>query len=121
MKASEGSPLKRRRKNRTRIEIMTCILRKAEIPARKTQIMYTCGLSSKQETDMLDALQFSDLIEKNEEPRIYQTTKKGHEFLRYYDRLCQLLQTDEMEIPRSRLEPAVVGSGFRNHYSTKQK
>lgn len=117
MKISEDSSLQRRRKNRTRIEIVTCILRRTQMPTGKTRIMYSCGLSSEQAADLLSVLHFNDLIEKNEESTVYQTTKKGYEFLSYYDRLSQLLlQTVERETIRSRSEHVVVGSVFRNHW-----
>jgi predicted transcriptional regulator len=121
VKVNEDSSLQRRRENRTRIDVMTCILRKSQIPTRKTQIMYSCGLSSKQAAYLPGVLLFNDLIEKDGESRIHQTTKKGCEFLSYYNRLSQLLQTEEMETPRSRSETIVVGSIFRNRYSAKQK
>ncbi len=121
MKAIGEGVLQRRRENRTRIDIMTCILRKSQVPTRKTKIMRSCGLSSKQAVDMLGVLRLNDLIEKNEEPTIYLTTEKGYEFLGYYDRLSQLLRTEAMGGPRSRSEPVVVGNDFCNHYSTKRK
>ena len=122
MKIGEDGFLQRRRRKRTRIELVTCILRKTQTPTRKTGIMYGCGLSSEQAADLLGVLRFNDLIEKNEELAVYHTTRKGYEFLSYYDHLSQLLlQTVEMETLRRRSEPVVVGSVFRNHYSTKQK
>lgn len=122
MKIGEDGFLQRRRRKRTRIELVTCILRKTQTSTRKTGIMYGCGLSSEQAADLLSVLRFNDLIEKNGEPAVYCTTKKGYEFLSYYDHLSQLLlQTVEIETLRRRSEPLVVGSFFRNHYSTKQK
>lgn len=122
MKIGEDGFLQRRRRKRTRIELVTCILRKTQTPTRKTGIMYGCGLGSERAAELLSVLRFNDLIEKNGEPAVYRTAKKGYEFLSYYDHLSQLLlQTVEMETFRRRSEPLVVGSVFRNHCSTKQK
>jgi predicted transcriptional regulator len=80
VKVNEDSSLQRRRENRTRIDVMTCILRKSQIPTRKTQIMYSCGLSSKQAAYLPGVLRFDDLIEKDDEPRICQQRKKDVNF-----------------------------------------
>jgi len=117
----EDSSVQRMRENRTRIAIMACILRKPQMPTRKTQIMYGCALSRRRAACLLGVLRFNDMIEGDEESRIYQTTKKGYEFLSYYNRLSQLPQTEEMETPWSRSGSLVVGSIFRNRYSTRQK
>jgi len=91
VKIGEDGFLQRRRRKRTRIELVTCILRKTQTPTRKTGIMYGCGLSSEQTADLLSVLRFNDLIEENGETGVYRTTKKGYEFLSYYDHLSQLL------------------------------
>ncbi len=92
----------RRKGRRTKFELVACVLRKTIIPIRKTGIMYGCNLSFATTDDLLDILITNDLIETDSVSRLYQTTKKGCEFLKYYDALSQMLQTKEMIITWSR-------------------
>ncbi len=83
--------------------------------------MTSCGLSSKQAADLLGLLYVNELIENNGELTIYKTTKKGYEFLTYYDHLCQLLQNGKKETAQSGSKSSTVRTIFRNHFSSEHK
>ncbi len=81
-----------KRVKRTSIELMICILRQAKMPARKTQIIQSCNLTTKRAADLLDLLSVNDLLKNGEKPKKYRTTEKGYEFMRHFDHLSQMLQ-----------------------------
>ncbi len=119
VKESKSGFPQRKRENRTRIEILACILKKSETPTNQSNIILSCGLSHRQAKDLLGFLHLSNLLENNGEPASYKTTKKGYEFLDYYDGICGLLRTGEMETRIGLESPG--RTIFHNNHLTKQR
>ncbi len=119
VKESKSCFPQRKRENRTRIEILACILKKSETPTNQSNIILSCGLSHRQAKDLLGFLHLSNLLENNGEPASYRTTKKGYEFLEYYDGICQLLHAGEMETRIGLESPG--RTIFHNNHLTQRK
>ncbi len=75
---------------RSSFEIIAEILKISKNGAKKTRIMYTCGLSYKFIQKYLDLLLETSLLRIGNS---YHTTEKGIEFLRKYQILELLLNT----------------------------
>jgi predicted transcriptional regulator len=75
---------------RSSFDIIAEILETAKNGAKKTRIMYTCGLSYSFVQKYLDLLLETGLIAIGSS---YQTTDKGMEFLHKYQRLDLLMNT----------------------------
>jgi len=84
---------------RSRIDIMACILENSNDKSRKTRLIYRCNLSLSQfnlykdclvETGLLDAARRGDGVE------IFGTTDKGKEFLGDYRKIKSVM--DEMRL-----------------------
>jgi predicted transcriptional regulator len=77
------------------MDIMACILEKANSEAKKTHIMYSCNLSFKQFQVYLDFLMENGLIalEKADEgeAEIFRITDEGRSFLDAYRKLKKFL------------------------------
>jgi len=76
---------------------MANILNNSIEGAKKTQLMYGCNMSFKQLEAYLNVLTEKKLIHKrvhdgSKDSVIYEITKKGHSFLRYYGSLKALLK-----------------------------
>lgn len=75
---------------------MANILNMAADGTKKTQLMYRCNLSFKQMEIYLNLLTAKSLMSKRihdgaDDVTIYETTAKGHSFLRIYDTMNALL------------------------------
>lgn len=84
---------------RSRIEIMVCLLEKSYDGSRKTRLIYGCNLSLSQFNKYADYLIEGKLLtkKKNENnSEIYKITEKGKEFLRDYEKIRKIL--DEMHM-----------------------
>jgi predicted transcriptional regulator len=82
--------------HRGRLDIMANILNTASNGIKKTQLMYKCNLSFKQMEIYLNLLTTKRLVSKRvhngaKDVTIYETTTKGHSFLRVYHTLNALL------------------------------
>jgi len=84
---------------RSRIDIMACILENSNDKSRKTRLIYRCNLSLSQfniykdclvDTGLLDVARRGDGVE------IFGTTEKGKEFLTDYRKIKSVM--DEMRI-----------------------
>ena len=82
-----------RRKRRGKIDIIANILLIAQDSSKKTQIMYDANLSFQQLKNYLKNLTESGLLveKKDGNSRIYKTTEKGKEFLKYYINIRKIL------------------------------
>jgi predicted transcriptional regulator len=80
---------------RSKIRIIADILRHAQKPAKKTNIMYECNLSYNQLKHYLNFLKKRAFIRKKLDTGsvIYQTTNKGQEFLSKYSSVARLLHS----------------------------
>lgn len=88
---------KRRFIQRSRIDIVACILSYSNESSRKTRIIYRCNLSLSQFNMYADCLVEGGLLERyigRNGVEIYKTTQKGKNFLKDYERLKKVL--DEM-------------------------
>jgi predicted transcriptional regulator len=79
---------------RSKMRIIADILRHAQSPTKKTQIMYECNLSFNQLKHYLNFLKKRALIQRKTctGSVIYQTTNNGQEFLRRYSSITRLLR-----------------------------
>ena len=81
---------------RSRLDIIACILSNAENGSRKTRLIYQCNLSvsqfNKYATSLLDGALLETKISGN---RIvtYYTTPKGKDFLKDYQKIYTILKT----------------------------
>jgi predicted transcriptional regulator len=73
-------------KYRTKLEIVTDILRTAAYGTRKTHIMYKCNLSYKLLKHYLSRMLKVNLISLAEEDIYYITTEQGRLFLEEYEK-----------------------------------
>jgi len=79
---------------RSRIDIIACILKNSNGGARKTKLIYRCNLSFSQFNLYKDYLINAGLLKvsKNDEgAEIFETTKRGMEFLRDYKKIKDTL------------------------------
>ncbi len=79
--------------NRSRIEIMASILKKARRATKKTHIMNQCNLSFRQLQRYLRSMRTRGLLkrENNGSQMMFETTGKGQKFLTRYSRIALLL------------------------------
>jgi predicted transcriptional regulator len=79
---------------RSRIDIIACILKHAKDVSRKTRLIYGCNLSLSQFNKYALCLIESGLLDKNQLEGIefYETTDKGLIFLEDYVRISKVLQ-----------------------------
>lgn len=91
VKARESNSRQLKWEKRGHIDLAACILRRTKAPARKTHIIYDCGLGTKTADHLLHFLLSHMLIAKSDGPVIYETTAKGDKFLVYYDQISRLV------------------------------
>jgi len=89
-----------RKNNRGRIQIMGDVLALATSGIKKTHIMYKANLSYEQVHLYLGELIGKRLIEQevSSDGVVYRITEKGREFLLYYIRLTEFLESQKQEI-----------------------
>ena len=89
-----------RKNNRGRIQIMGDVLALATSGIKKTHIMYKANLSYEQVHLYLGELIAKRLIEQDvsSDGVVYRITEKGREFLLYYTRLTEFLESQKQEI-----------------------
>jgi predicted transcriptional regulator len=83
-------------KNRSRFEIIAEILSGLRSPTCWTNIMSHCNLSSKQSGQYKSLLRSSDLIQTQMTAGkiTYQRTETGREFLKHFNKIVLLLDTN---------------------------
>ncbi len=79
--------------NRSRIEIMASILKKARKGTKKTHIMNHCNLSFRQLQRYLGAMRTRGLLKRENDGShtLFEITRKGRKFLTRYSRIALLL------------------------------
>ncbi len=93
-------------KNRSRVEIVANMLSIARSGALKTRLMYKANLSYLMVTEYLDYLSNAGLIKEIEVEgaKVYQTTKKGIEYLQTYDSLRRVAGLNSLKKTSSRFD-----------------
>lgn len=90
------STRRRRFIQRSRLDIIACILSNAENGTRKTRLIYQCNLSvsqfNKYSMSLLDGALLETKVSGNKIVT-YHTTPKGKEFLRDYQKIRMVLET----------------------------
>ena len=90
------STRRRRFIQRSRLDIIACILSNAENGSRKTRLIYQCNLSvsqfNKYATSLLEGALLETKISGNKIVTYY-TTPKGKEFLQDYQKIHLVLET----------------------------
>ncbi|MEM2938699.1 MAG: winged helix-turn-helix domain-containing protein [Candidatus Bathyarchaeia archaeon] len=90
---------KSRFQQRSRIDIIACILENSNEGARKTKLIYKCNLSFSQFNHYKDCLVESGLLRilnSDDGTEIFQITERGREFLRDFKRIKNVL--DKMRV-----------------------
>lgn len=90
---------KRRFLQRSRVDIIACILRNSNETSRKTRLIYKCNLSLSQFNMYAGCLIEGGLLKKDTRKNgaeIYETTAKGKTFLKDYGRIKRVL--DKMRL-----------------------
>lgn len=90
------STRKRRFIQRSRLDIIACILSNAENGSRKTRLIYQCNLSVSQFNKYAMSLLEGALLETRTSGNnivTYYTTHKGTEFLQDYQKIHLVLET----------------------------
>ena len=90
------STRKRRFIQRSRLDIIACILSNAENGSRKTRLIYQCNLSVSQFNKYATSLLEGALLETRTSGNkivTYYTTHKGKEFLQDYQQIHLVLET----------------------------
>ncbi len=90
------STRRRRFIQRSRLDIIECILSNAENGSRKTRLIYQCNLSVSQFNKYASSLLEGKLLEtqiSGNKVVTYHTTDKGKEFLRDYQKIHEVLGT----------------------------
>ena len=79
---------------RSRIDIIVCILENSNSSSRKTRLIYRCNLSLSQFNFYAECLIRGGLLRKFEENRkkIYETTEKGKAFVNDYLKIREVLE-----------------------------
>ncbi|MFL6510968.1 MAG: winged helix-turn-helix domain-containing protein [Nitrososphaera sp.] len=89
-----------RKNNRGRIQIMGDVLALATSGIKKTHMMYKANVSYEQVHLYLGELIGKRLIEQDvsSDGAVFRITEKGREFLLYYTRLTEFLESQKQEI-----------------------
>lgn len=90
---------KRRFLQRSRVDIIACILRNSNDTSRKTRLIYKCNLSLSQFNMYADCLIEGGLLERYATEggaEIYETSARGKSFLKDYRRIKKVL--DKMRL-----------------------
>jgi len=80
--------------HRSRMDIIACILENSNDRSRKTRIIYGCNLSLSQFNIYKDYMVETGLLETSrleEGGEIFETTEKGKEFLKDYEKIKSLM------------------------------
>ena len=85
---------------RGRLEIIYEILSVSRKPTQKTRILYSCNLSYDQLQKYLKYLSHHELLgsSSNKGKERFQTTKKGMEFIKGYERLNSFLEEKQNSV-----------------------
>ena len=90
------STRRRRFIQRSRLDIIACILSNAETGSRKTRLIYQCNLSvsqfNKYATSLLEGALLETQVSGNKIVTYY-TSPKGKEFLQDYQKIHMVLET----------------------------
>jgi predicted transcriptional regulator len=84
-------------KNREHVDIVKAILEATRSGATKTQIMYKAFLSYTLLMNYLKILQDKELLKFDIRTQQYKSTKKGIQFIEYYQKLAEILDINNVE------------------------
>jgi len=90
-------------KYREHVDIVKAILETTRTGASKTQIMYKAFLSYTLLVNYLQILQDKGLLKYNKKTSRYKLTKKGSQFIEYYQKIAELLDMDNTDVPINQL------------------
>ncbi len=90
-------------KYREHVDIVKAILEAARTGASKTQIMYKAFLSYTLLVNYLQILQDKGLLKYNKKTLRYKLTKKGDQFIEYYQKIAELLDMDDNNVAINQL------------------
>ncbi len=84
----------RRFLQRSRVDIIACILRNSNESSRKTRLIYRCNLSLSQFNMYAECLIHGGLLKKylKQGVEVYEMTEKGRTFLKDYARIRDVLE-----------------------------
>jgi len=94
----------RRFLQRSRIDIIACVLENSDNSSRKTRLIYRCNLSLSQFNMYADCLIEGELLKKyltQNGTEIFETTEKGKKFLNDYEKIRKILE-------KMRLQPKEI-------------
>jgi len=83
---------------RSRFDIMACILENSNASSRKTRLIYKCNLSLSQFNfyrGYLLKAGFLKASKRKDGAEIFETTEKGEEFLKGYRKISRILQSGD--------------------------
>ena len=89
-------------KYRSRTDIASHMLEAANGGATKTKIMYAAYLSYAQLKEYLAVLAANGLLDFDKNTQTYRTTERGHRFLQSFERLDEMMVTEEDQPRRAR-------------------
>ncbi len=90
-------------KYRSRTDIAAQVLKAAgDGGATKTRIMYKAFLSYAQLKEYLAVLDANGLLDFDKNTQTYRTTERGHRFLQSFERLDEMMVTEEDQARRAR-------------------
>ena len=84
---------------RSRIDIIACILSNSNGSSRKTRLIYKCNLSLSQFGAYVDRLTEGGLLKRyvnDKGKEIYETAEKGKDFLKDYEKIKKILDQANM-------------------------
>ena len=90
-------------KYREHVDIVKAILEITRSDASKTQIMYKAFLSYTLLVNYLQILQDKGLLRYNKKTMRYKLTKKGSQFIEYYQKIAELLDMDNTNMAINQL------------------
>ncbi len=90
-------------KYREHVDIVKAILESTRTGASKTQIMYKAFLSYTLLVNYLQILQDKGLLRYNKKTMRYKLTKKGIQFIEYYQKIAELLDMDNTNMAINQL------------------
>jgi len=91
---------------RSRFDIMACILENSNESSRKTRLIYKCNLSLSQFNLYRDYLLEAGFLKASKGKNgkeIFETTEKGEEFLMGYGKISRILQSGDKQ-PQKRMK-----------------
>lgn len=83
----------KRNTKRTQIEILAEILDLCKQPTAKTQVMYKTNMPYANVVKLLEHLQELQMLKLDKNSKKYETTEKGHKYIKKYHELEKILKS----------------------------